>query len=70
MSPELRAELEAKHAQRLASKKPKKAKRKTKRKAKRKSKKAGCGIKTMKELTMRLALSKHGKPKVKAFRLK
>jgi hypothetical protein len=72
MSPELRAELEAKHAARTAAKSGKKRKaKKSKRKAgkRRTAKKANCGIRNMKELTVRLALKKHGKPTVKAFKL-
>lgn len=69
MSPELRAELERKHAERMAAKAPKKTrapKKAKKRKAKKGAKKVG--IRTMKELDLVLKMRKHGKPSVKRFR--
>jgi hypothetical protein len=81
MSPEIRAMLEAKHKERAAKKellpfdahysfqkKGKKGKKSAKKRRKAAPKKVG--IRTMKELSMVLAMRKHGKPKVKKFSVK
>jgi hypothetical protein len=76
MSPELRAELEAKHRARMAAaekaSKPKKTRKKAKkrRKANAKGKKSSAGIRTMKELDIALMMRKHGKPSVKVTKVR